>query len=483
MQRARSYWWMTGLAGVAVLLLSLRAYVVLEENLTHTSLVKSQAAGGELQAGNETMWDAGWRRVCSAPTASAWTPVKPETLLDVVETQIDRGAYDAALATLNRAAVEGWIAQSPNATAYRAALQLKWREAVSLYQPERTPRHQRWWGTIFYLAAQQSMFAGQTAESAPFYRQADVLYGTQGPYLGTALVECLQQQNRLTEAWDAYRRALVALPVGEALAHVQAFNALRLAGLEQWHASDPNNVQVTQWLKFYHAAKSDDGTETLKSEPKPQVNVEADLGDRRKLIGFDYHVEDIETGPFMTVDWYMREGETAPRVRRARRTVLNQAPNGAFTWDATPDGIRPVGWHAFVYSPDLKAVHYEDIGGVYRWLCLNSRAIQAAFGLQSLVVPLNEGATYVQGGLDYITGSTRFGHGRTWFGTADVDPYSYLGGAYAQDTVEAMSGLWQPPIGAKRAAVWIFPSNSQGQVCARNLYWFAVPNVSTNQPE
>jgi hypothetical protein len=76
-------------------------------------------------------------------------PLQAATLAVIVQTEIDRGRYDAASAALDQAAAEGWIDQAYNAAAYRAALQRQWGEAARLHQTEKTPRQRRCWGTIF----------------------------------------------------------------------------------------------------------------------------------------------------------------------------------------------------------------------------------------------------------------------------------------------------------------------------------------------
>ncbi|NIV29932.1 MAG: hypothetical protein GWN58_10635, partial [Anaerolineae bacterium] len=369
------------------------------------------------------------------------------------------------------------VNHEPNALAYSAALEMDWVEAARSYEPQATPRHERWWGTVFYLAAQQLMFEGELDEAGELYRRADAAYGLHGPYLGLGLVECLVQRGRFLEAWDAYRRALVVMPPEEAQGHLPRFDELRREGLRAWHELDPENEQVERWLAFYEDAsgRESSGAEALGEEPAPELPLELDLGDGRALIGFDYQVQDLETGPFMEVDFYVREGEgDQVDYRRVRRTVLNQAPNGAFAWDRVPDGVRPVGWHAFVYGPELVALSWEEMSPGKAWLCLDARPVGKSFGLQGSTVPLgHEEVVYIQGGGAFLSGAGALVLGRTWFGVQDPNNYSYVPGGRQPDRVQSMVGSWNPATGANSAAVWLVAiQGSSG--CFRELYLFSI---------
>jgi tetratricopeptide (TPR) repeat protein len=432
---------------------------------------------------DEAAWDAGWRSLCAPGGAETPYPVpaSERALQFSALASMDRGDYAAARALLRRLVDAGLAGDEPNGLAYLAALEMDWIGAARAYEPQGAPRHERWWGTVFYLAAQQRMFNGALDEAADLYRRADAAYGVHGPYLGLGLVECFVREGRLLEAWDAYRRALVVMPPQEALAHLARFEELRLEGLRAWRERDPANEQVAHWLAFYEADSWQElaGAEVVQGEPQPMVPVEANLEGGQALLGFDYRVEDLETGPFMVADFYLREGRGEPaEYRRVRQVVLNQAPNGAFAWDAAPDGVRPVGWHGLVYSHDLAAIEYGDVGDGGRWLCMDGGAIREAFGLQSALAVVPTGASiYLQSGQAYVTGGGTLAHGRRWFGAGDATyPYSYLGGGYLQDQVQGMSGTWVPDDGTETVAVWLF-SMQVGQACARNVYLFPVMDL------
>ena len=437
---------------------------------------------------DEVAWDSGWRSLCS-PGGGAEPvpmPLSERALEFSALASIDRGDYATAQVLLQRLADQGLADDEPNALAYRAALDMDWVEAAQAYVPQATPRHERWWGTVFYLAAQQLMFEGELDRADELYRRADAAYGVHGPYLGLGLVECLVQRGRSLEAWDAYRRALVVMPPEEALAHLPRFDELRLEGLRAWHEREPENEQVRHWLAFYEdePRREPADSEALDGEPVPQVSLELDLGDGRALLGFDYRVEDLETGPFMEVDFYLREGQgEQSRYRQVRQTVLNQAPNGAFAWDKVPDGVRPVGWHALVYSRDLAALYREEVVPGEVWLCMDASAIHDALGMQSLSAAVPAGLPiYLQSGEAYVTGGSSLAHGRRWFGTEGntQNPYSYLGGGHLQDEVESMTGFWVPDEGVETVAVWLL-SAKVGRACARNVLLFAVTDLSQGE--
>jgi hypothetical protein len=295
--------------------------------------------------------------------------------------------------------------------------------------------------------------------------------------LGLGLVECLVQQGRVVEAWDAYRRALSVMPPEEALAHLSRFSELRLEALRAWHERQPEDDQVADWLAFYEeeSQRESAGQVALDGEPTPQVPLVLDLGEDRTLLGFDYSVEDLETGPYMAVDFYAQEGlDEQVSYRRVREVVLNQAPNGAFAWDAAPDGVRPVGWHVLVYSPNLAAVYPEEIVLGERWFCLDAGRIGTSFGLQSNTVPLmGEQAGYIQGAKVFPAGDAALSLGRTWFGVEDPYNYSYVGGGRLPDQVQFMAGAWEPVVGADSAAVWLM-AHQTSKGCFRDVYLFAV---------
>jgi tetratricopeptide (TPR) repeat protein len=435
----------------------------------------------------ELAWEAGWRSLCSPAEAEMHIsmPSSNRVLQFGALASMDDGDYATAQALLQRLADQGLADDEPNALAYQAALDMDWVEAAQAYEPQATPRHERWWGTVFYLAAQRLMFEGDLDRAAELYRRADAAYGVHGPYLGLGLVECLVQRGRSLEAWDAYRRALVVMLPDEALGHLARFGELRLEGLRAWHELDPENERAAHWLAFYEGealGKTVD-SEALEGEPIPQVSLELDTGDGRMLIGFDYRVEDLETGPFMEVDFYLREGQgEQSRYRQVRQTVLNQAPNGAFAWDVVPDGVRPVGWHKFLYDRNLAAIQYRDLSRQVRWLCMNGGAIQEAFGLQSKLTTVRlEAPVYVQGGHAYVSDEGSLAHGRRWFGVDGTTyPYSYLVGGHLQNEVQSMVGVWIPDAGVEAVAVWLF-SAKIGQACTRNVYLFSVPNLKQAQ--
>jgi hypothetical protein len=395
---------------------------------------------------------------------------------------IDRGDYATALAELYRLADSGWAGDQPNAPAYKAALDMDWVAAAQAYEPQDTSRHERWWGTVFYLAAQQRMFEGALDEAADLYWRADAAYGVHGPYLGLGLGECLAQHGRSMEAWDAYRRALVVMPPEEALAHLPRFSELRLEALRAWHEQQPENEQVAHWLAFYEDERQHESmaSETLDAEPVPMVPIELDLGEGRTLLGFEYHVEDLETGPFIAVDFYLLDGTQEPAgYWRVRQAVLNQAANGAFAWDAVPDGVRPVGWHGLVYSHDLAGLYREEMVPNEAWLCMDAGASQEALGMQSVFAVVPTGApVYLQSGQAYVTDGGSLAQGRRWFGSdGALYPYTYLNGGHLQDQVESMEGFWLPDDGIEKVAVWLL-SGKVGRACARNVLLFAIPDLS-----
>ena len=427
---------------------------------------------------DEAAWDSGWRSLCSSGGEASAVPgsLSERALEFSALASLDRGDYASAKVLLSHVVDQGLADDEPNALAYLAALEMDWVGAARAYEPQATPRHERWWGTVFYLAAQRLMFEGELDRAADLYRQADAAYGERGPYLGLGLVDCLVERGRSLEAWDAYRRALVVMPPDEALAHLSRFGALRLEGLRAWNQLDPENGQVERWLAFYEEESRAKvaGSEVLDEEPVPQVALELDLGDGRILTGFDYRVEDLETGPFMDVDFYVREGQgEQPGFRRVRRTVLNQAPNGAFAWDKVPDGVRPVGWHGLAYSQDLEAVCWEEMIRGEVWRCLDAGRIGTSFGLQSnrALLP-REKAVYIQGGRAFPIRDASLSLGRTWFGVEDPYNYSYVSGGRQPDQAQFMVGSWDPAVGADSVAVWLM-AHQTSKGCFQKLFLFS----------
>ena len=442
----------------------------LRDNVAHRQALLALDIPQRSHSVDETAWEEGWRSLCpTAVTGDRETAVpNPFTALAL----LDRGDYPRAARQF--AALPP--AEYANAPAYTAALELDWLAAARLYQPEPTPRHQRWWGTIFYLAAQQLLFRGERDAAADWYRRADAAYGIHGPYISFALVDCLEQAGRMTEAFDAYRRALLTLPPQAALAHLERFQALRLAGLEQWQLEDSANERLSRWLALYRPERETVlDARALAAAPQPMVQLAWDLANGQKLLGFDYRPEDIETGPFMTVVFYLQEGQgEAATYRQVTRTVLNQAANGAFAWDAPPDGVRPFGWHQYVYTPDARAVVWENGRFAQPWLCLDAGRLGASFGLQSVTAPLGEGVLYVQGGQLYAVGEASLSLGRRWSGVVDPYNYSYVGGRPQPHQLLPMVGMWERVAGAAGVAVWLL-SHQTSNGCFYGLYLFELP--------
>jgi tetratricopeptide (TPR) repeat protein len=430
------------------------------------------AASAEAGSIDELAWDAGWRSLCSPGAASGQEAASQEAVEFIARSLIDRGDYAGALAEFRRAAAGEDSVEAELARAFVAALEMRWTGAARLYPGQPTPRHQRFWGTVFYLAAQELMFRGQTAEAAQWYRRADQSYGVHGPFLGLGLVDCLAQQGRTLEAFDAYRRALVVLPPDEALAQRERFEQMRLDALRAWKDLDPGNPQVAGWLDFYENDRPVAETETLAEAPQPQVALAHDLDDGRRLVGFEYRPEDIATGPFMWVDLYVQEGtaEGSP-VTRLRRAVLNQAPNGSFAWDAAPDGVRPFGWHGLVYLQNLDALQTAAVFPGERGQCMDAGRIGGSFGLQSLQAQLGDAGPYVQGGQLYAVGPASLSLGRQWYEVADPYNYSYVNGRPEPDQPWPMAGVWEGPANASRVAVWLL-AHGDSQGCFNQLLLF-----------
>jgi len=142
-----------------------------------------------------------------------------------------------------------------------------------------------------------------------------------------------------------------------------------------------------------------------------------------------------------------------------------------------PDGVRPVGWHGLVYSPDLAALYREEILPREAWLCLDAGRIGISFGLQSTTVPLpEEPPVYVQGGRAFLFEGGSLSLGRTWFGIPDPYNYSYVGGGRTPDEVQAMTGMWEPPATAHGVAVWLL-SHQTSKGCFRDIYLFTIPEL------
>lgn len=467
------------LAGLA-LLLTLAGGILLAVRLAPDAVANGQrlaalrTLAGSAQAGSadEVAWDAGWRSLCSLESQ----PAAPESSLEAAgfsaRSRLDRGDYAGALAEFRRAATAGDGAEAELARAYVAALEMRWLDAARLYPGQATARHQRFWGAVFYLAAQELMFQGRAEEAAPWYRRADQSYGVQGPYLGLSLVDCLAQQGRTLEAFDTYRRALVVLPPDAALAQRERFEQMRLEALRLWREQDPANAQVAAWLDFYQGDRPVEEQEALTDAPQPMVTLAGDLGEGRILIGLDYRRQDIETGPFMWVDLYLLNSDAdGKRITRLRRAVLNQAPNGSFTWDSVPDGVRPFGWHGLVYSPDLRALDSLAFTPNERWQCLDAGQIGTSFGIQSLPTLLDNGEWYVQGGQVRAVGPAGMSMGRQWYGVVNPYNYSYVGGHPQPDHILQMVGTWERPAGAQEVAIWLI-AHATSRGCFNQVYLF-----------
>ena len=246
-------------AGAAALLGAWAIVPALQANLRNREALLTLDVSERTASMGETSWEKGWQTLCAAASEE---PQRQEGSGFTALALLDTGDYRHALEQF--AAVSA--AELPNAPAYRAALEMDWTTAAQRYQPETTARNLRWWGSIFYLAAQQQMFVDNTAAAADLYRRADAAYGVQGPYTGLALVDCLGKAGRVAEAFDAYRRALVTLPPDEALTHVARFEALRLSGLRQWQRQAPGNKRVAAWLETFAQPQA------LEVAPRPLVD-------------------------------------------------------------------------------------------------------------------------------------------------------------------------------------------------------------------
>lgn len=476
--------WLTALA----LLLALAGMLTQAGRLARSATANGEriaalhALTRSVQSGSidELAWDAGWRSLCDPETQPVAPGSSQEAAGFIARGLLDRGDYAGALAGFRQAATAADGAEAELARAYVAALELRWLDAARLYPGQPNARHQRFWGTVFYLAAQELMFQGRTEEAAPWYRRADQSYDAQGPYLGLSLVECLAQQGRTLEAFDAYRRGLVVLPAGEALAQRERFEQMRLDALRMWRAQDPANAQVAAWLDFFEDHRPAEAEETLASPPQPMAVLNEDLGDGRRLVGLDYRREEIETGPFLWVDLTIQEGEGEDDpIVRLRRAVLNQAPNGSFTWDAAPDGVRPFGWHEFLYSHEARALQYREMTNSRRWLCLNGGEITSAIGLASGNIAINNNGSrkYLQGARALMTEGGEITYTIRWSGTAEPYPFFFLDGGRVRDQFVALGGVWTPQIGIENATLWLV-SQPVGRACAHDLYLFSWPDFS-----
>lgn len=453
---------------------ALLAAPALTANITRVRALQSVDVRASIQDRAANAWQSGWAGVCTAEALANddRASVDSRLLPFVAMNAIEQGDYGAALRLFRQLEAEGGDL-GIEATAYRAALELDWQTAAERYAPDEFDRHRQFWGTVFYQAAQQRFFAGDGKGAAGWYRRADGLYDTVGPLADLALVDCLERDGRFVEAWDVYRRALATLPQAEALTHRERFNHLRLAGLRQWRQQDPGNQRVQRWLAFFEADDRNEESELLHESPNPMQAVDLDLGGGRKLVGLDYRAEDIETGPFMLVDFYIQGG--ALRFERLRRVVVNQAVNGSFAWDATPKGVRPAGWPGWVYSAEggvlsLRTVHPGEI-----WLCQEDLPSPGGFGSEGATSPIGA-KLYVQGGRIWNDDRGSAALGRRWI-SADPDfSYSYAGYAHPPASERSVAGSWAPPAAADKVAVWLLVSGD-GMVCYTDLFLIAVDEL------
>jgi tetratricopeptide (TPR) repeat protein len=437
------------------------------------ALVDSERSGTV----DELAWDAGWRSLCSATAETAAAASSQAAVEFLARSHVDRGDYASALVEFRRVAAGGDAAEASLASAYVAALELRWLDAARLYPGQPTPRHQRFWGTVFYLAAQELMFRAQAGEAADWYRQADQSYGVQGPYLGLGLVDCLAQQGRTLEAFDAYRRALVVLPADEALAQRERFEQMRLEALRAWQKSDPANQRVARWLEFYSNDTRAEGIEEFAGEPTPTSILDEDIGDGNTLIGIDYQEEDIETGPFVWVDMYLKNGSV---VERRRRVAFNYAPNGAFVWDAAPDGVSPFGWYTRIYNGDMAALRYQRTSTGDVDLCMDSARIGAGFDFQGFEVPLktSEPHAFLQGGISSASEDGVAALCRRWSGTLDENPFNCVQPLLTGPSPRASTaGTTSIPANADRLSAWIVSSSTAGVACFGHVFLTAIPPI------
>lgn len=435
------WWFIIG----CLLILSLP---ILRNNLANVRVLQSLEVSNRIENAEELAWNKGWEGLCSGSTTAQ--NVQTANLF-AAQANIDLGDFVTAEAQFEALSQENELAQ-----AYWLALNMDWLAAVEHYPEPSSARHRRFWATVFYLAAQQAMFAGDGVNATRLYGQADADYGAYGPFAGLGLVSCLEESGRVLEAFDVYRRSLVTLPPAQALAHQSQFARLRLAALQRWQQQQPNSAQIARWLELF-----------TRPEQIPVVSVPLTipLTNGRQLQALDYRPEEIETGPFMTIDFHICHQTTC---HITSKVVLNQAPNGAFLWDDVPDAIRPTGWHTLIYSPDLGAIEY----GPNHVLCLNSDLISASFGLQGKIVPL-EGGLYVQGATGWAENGGAFTAGRAWF-TGDY-AYSYIATIFPGPIANPV-GTWPVPAGTSTAAVWLI-GQATGRVCLTQLYFFALPDL------
>ncbi len=460
---------------VVLLAAAVLAAPALAANLGRVRALQAVDVVAGIQERAAAGWQSGWAGVCEGGllAGEAQAAVNRRVLPFAAMNAIDEGDFGAALRLFRQLEAEGGD-EEVAATAYRAALELDWQTAAAQYRPDAFDRHRQFWGTVFYQAAQQLFFEGKPKQAAAWYRRADALYDTDGALPDLALADCLEQQGRLAEAWDVTRRALVVMPPEEAMQQRQRFEQLRLAGLRQWRAQDPENARVAQWLAFYEADRRAEEGERLAAAPSPMTPLDYDLGEGRKLVGLDYWAEDIETGPFMVVDLYIQSGAAeTPAYERVRRVVVNQVANGAFAWDGAPDGVRPAGWPRWVYGPQAGKLSLRALRPGESWLCQEDLPLEGGFGSESVAAPIG-GEVYVQGGR--IRGDDRGSGalGRYWFWDGTDYPYSYAGYTGAGWGEHALAGVWAPPAAAKKVAVWLL-SQEDGMICHTDLFLFGLP--------
>jgi tetratricopeptide (TPR) repeat protein len=461
---------------VVLLAAAVLAAPALAANLGRVRALQAVDVTASIQERAAAGWRSGWAGVCEGGLLSgeAQAAVNRRVLPFAAMNAVDEGDFGSALRLFRQLEAEGGDGEVA-ATAYRAALELDWQTAAEHYRPDAFARHRQFWGTVFYQAAQQLFFAGKAKQAAAWYRRADALYDTDGALPDLALVECLAQQGRLTEAWDVYRRALVALPPEEAMQQRGRFERLRLAGLRQWRAQDAENARVAQWLEFYEADGRAEESERLAAAPSPMAPVEYELGEGRKLVGLDYWAEDIETGPFMVVDLYIQSGAAdAPDYERVRRVVVNQAANGSFAWDAVPDGVRPAGWPRWVYGPQAGKLSLRELYPGESWLCQEDLPLEGGFGSESVASPIGGVAVYVQGGRIWNDDLSSAALGRRWFDDEGGHNYSYAGYAHPPAGERSVAGMWESPAMAKEVAVWLLAQNG-GVVCYADLFLSDLP--------
>jgi hypothetical protein len=377
-------------------------------------------------------WDAGWQRLCGQPAEPALPLAHtPSAQLHTLAAALRLGDFPSAGQTASDMASVGARATTVSILDLLAGDWTGAAEAAADRPAEVPPV---FWGTVQFLAAQQSARDGLLSIAAAHLVEADGLVGERGPLASPGLARCLARWGRPVDAQDEWRRAASLLPADARTVRALADNDPRLDEF----------IPYDEWLS--------------RAATHPSHVLDATIA-----------------SALLRVTTYWQVSERPEQVAARHLLVRDLVANGSFDWGFAAPNVSPFGFPGSVYHNRVP-IRVESDAGRGNVLCMTRPTREEGVGLEGLGFGLSEHTSLlVQGGAVRSPNASGYALAERWLGTDQPSLYSFAAsGPAAPAEWTLFVGTVERPPAARAVSVWILNAAGEpgGETCYDDLFLF-----------